>query len=185
MQPTTMPSERRFITVPLTSTAASTLEEDSSPRPVWEIEPGSVLIALGILVDRSELEKLFLDHLRQDHRGVRSDVLLHEAVRLCGGRCRFAAAVEQLLDACARRAQRRVDACPMYELAAWWLGVRDVADGRQLATLLWSLARDRRCVVRPLFDMVQGDIWVRALRLLGGRSTPIPTQATHDIKRAG
>lgn len=184
MQPTTMPSERRFVTVPLTSAVASTLEEDS-PRRVWEVEPGSVLIALGVLVDPPELERLFLDNPRQDHRGVRGDVLLHEAVRLCGRRCRFAEAVEQLLDARTRRAQRRVDACPMYELAAWWLGVRDVADGQQLATLLWSLARDRRCVVRPLFDMVRGDIWVRALRLLGERSTPIPTPATHDIKLVG
>ncbi len=40
-----------------------------------------------------------------------------------------------------------------------------------------------RCVARPLFDMVRGDI--RALRLLGERSTPIPTPATHDIRSVG
>jgi hypothetical protein len=38
--------------------------------------------------------------------------------------------------------------------------------------VLWSLARDPRWVVGPLLDVVRGEIWVRALRLLGDREPP-------------
>jgi hypothetical protein len=56
--------------------------------------------------------------------------------------------------------------CAMYELASWWLGVRGSAEGEQLAALAWSLARDRRWIVRPLLERMRGDLRVRALRLL-------------------
>jgi hypothetical protein len=131
------------------------------------VEPGTLFIALGVLLERSDLERAFLDVEHEDRRGTREDCLLHDAVRLCATRSPFAEVVEQLLDARTRRVRRRVGASPMSELAGWWLGVREVAEGQQLTAVLWSLARDRRWVVRPLLDMVRGDLWVRALRLLG------------------
>ena len=80
------------------------------------------------------------------------------------------------LDARTKHVRRQVGTCPMAEMAARWLGAREVAGGAELTALLWSLARDRRWIVQPLFDMVRGDLWVRALGLLGPgeRKSPGP-----------
>lgn len=151
---------RRFIAMPANEPPAE------APRRIWETEPGTVFVALGVLLERPDLETVFLEVEHEDWRGCREDALLQEAVRLCACPCPFAEAVEELLDVRTGDVRRRVGGCPMAELAAWWMGVQYTAEGRQRTALLWSLARDRRSVVGPLFEMVRGDIWVRALRLL-------------------
>lgn len=159
---------RRFVTA-LTGTLDAACD---APRRIWDVDSGAVLVALGVLLERRELEALFLETLGEDQRSVREDVLLHEAVRLCALQCSFAEAVEGRLEARTRCARRGAASCPFAEMATLWLEARDDADGEQLAALLWSLGRDRRWVVRPLLDMVRGDIWVRALRLLGQPKAP-------------
>jgi hypothetical protein len=166
MLPTAVSSERRFVMIPPRGGSAHAPSDDTS-RHIWEVEPGALLIALSVLLERSELERVFLELEHEDRRGTREDCLLHDAIRLCAMPSPFAEAVEQSLDARTRRVRRRVGASPMSELAGWWLGVRAVAEGQQLTALLWSLARERRWIVRPLLDMVRADLWVRALRLLG------------------
>lgn len=157
---------RRFVASP----PAIAVAAGEAPRRIWDVDPGAVLVALGVLLDRRELETLFLETLGEDQRGVREDVLLREAVGHCAGHGAFAEAAEQSLEARTRCARRQADGCPFSELATLWLEVRGDADGEQLAALLWCLATDRRWIVRPLVDRVRGEIWVRALRLLGRRN---------------
>lgn len=170
MRQAALPSGRWFVPVP---PRASGVE---SPRRIWEVDAGAVLVSLGVLLERQELEAVLLDTDGENARSYREDILLHHAVRLCGRRCPFAEAVERLLDARTTVVRRRVDGCPMAALAAWWLGAKEEAEGPQLAALLWSLARDRRFTVRPLLDMVHGDLWVRALRLLARPACVPPGQ---------
>ncbi len=77
----------------------------------------------------------------------------------------------------------RRPAWPMSELAGWWLGARARATGEELAALLWNLARDRRWVIRGLCERVHGDIWVRALRLLGSPRSTCASDCFSSIKR--
>jgi hypothetical protein len=123
-----------------------------------------------VLLDRAELELLFRDSGQAVSGAVREDALMLDAARQCTKPCAFAEACERLLDT--RTGGARMDGCPMAELATLWLDSRNTASGRQLAALLWSLARDPRWVVGPLQDVVRGEIWVRALRLLGDRESP-------------
>lgn len=151
------------------------------PRRIWDVDAGSVLVAVGVLVENHELLDLFRSLEGEDRRSCRDDVLLRETVRLCGRRGAFAEAVERLLDARTKGLRRSVAESPLAVLAASWLGSRDMIDGRALTALLWNLARDRRFVVRPLREMVPGELWVRALRLL---ATPLPNEKEPRIQRS-
>src|SRR5262245_621404 len=139
-------------------------------RRIWEVEPDALVVALGVLVEKQELEALLLEPGGDGWAG-REDVMLARAVRKCAAPCAFAETVEALLEARARPVARQLAGSPMAELAAWWMDFREVAGGRRLASLLWILARDRRLVVRPLFRVVRSDCWVRALRVLGDDAT--------------
>jgi hypothetical protein len=129
-------------------------------------------VTLGVLMERGELEALVRDATGRDVGGTRDDLLLGDAVRLCARRCTFAERIEGLLDGRTRDARQHADGCPLAELAATWLNVREPVDGPRLAALLWSLARDGRWLLDPLRERVQADIWVRALRLLARTAAP-------------
>ena len=164
----TAPSDRRFVATPPAGW------RPESPRRIWEVEPGAVFVTLGVLIERRELETVFLDVEGEDRSAHREDVMLRDAVRHSARPGRFAEVVERLLDTRTRRVRRQISGSPMSELAAWWLGAKDEGEGPRLTALLWNLARDRRCVVQPLLEMVRSDIWVRALGLLGERRPPRP-----------
>jgi hypothetical protein len=165
-----LPGHRHFVTVP---PIGSGLEP---PRRIWDVEPSAVFIVLAVLVERQELDGVFLHVAQEDRRGCREDVLLRDAARRCNAPCTFAEAIEQLLDARTRRVRERVGGSPMSELAAWWLSLKECTEGRQLAALLWSLARDPRWIVGPLLDMAHGEVLVRALRLLAEHTREGPVQ---------
>lgn len=145
---------------------AEVTSPDDRPLRIWEIDSGAVMLALGVLLEPGELRGLLLQIGRTDASDSRDEVVLRESVSLCARRCPFAETVERLLEARTRRARHWAHGSPLAELAALWLGAQAEADGRQITALLWCLARDRRWLVRPLAEMVRGDLWVRALRLL-------------------
>jgi hypothetical protein len=138
---------------------------------IWDVDANALFVVLGVLVTRGELEGLFRDFVSEERGGYREDVLLLEAASRCTKVGRFSLAVEKLLDERTRGVRQRFDACPLAELAGLWLRARESAGGRELAGILWALARDRRWLIHGLFDHVRGDLWVRALRLLGDRDT--------------
>jgi hypothetical protein len=158
-------AERRFFATPVPE---RDIEPDDAPRRIWELDEGTLFVALGVLIEPGELRALVLEAGGPEARGSRDALLLGDAVRRCARRCAFAEKLEALLEVRTRGARQGAHGSPLAELASLWLGARTTADGRQLTALLWCLARDRRWLVRPLFDMVRGDVWVRALRLLAG-----------------
>jgi hypothetical protein len=160
------PQERRFAAAPAFAPDAP----EPGPRRIWDVDEQTLVIVVGVLLDRRELQALFRDMEHDDRKWFRDDALLLEAVSRCSRAGRFAEVVERLLDRRTRRLRVGLDGGAASELAGLWLGARERVSGRELAALLWSLARDRRWVVRGLFERVRGDIWVRALRLLGERA---------------
>jgi hypothetical protein len=153
-------ADRRFVFTPSAGDAPS--------RRIWELDPGALFVVLGVLLERAELCTLILETEGASYAGIRDEVLLREAVERCGSENEFALAVEELLDRRTQTLRDQLVGCPMAELAGWWLQAREHpgGSGRQLATLLWSLARDGRWVIQGLVDRVTADLWVRALRLL-------------------
>lgn len=157
---------RRFMSVPARVGGAVT-----STRRIWHVDADALFVVLGVLLTRRELEALFLDVAGEERGGSREDVLLFDAASRCRKVGRFSLALERLLDERTRLVRQRLDASPLAELAGLWLRARESASGRELASILWALARDRRWLIRGLFDRVRGDLWVRALRLLGDGGT--------------
>jgi len=150
-------------------------------RRIWEIDPEALLTVLGLLLRRADLEDLFHRLEQQDISGTRADALLHQAVARCSRPCLFAEQVEQLLDRRSRMLRHKLLRRPMFELAKWCSSTRDDAAGEELATLYWSLVSDRRWVVQSLAERVRGDIWVRALRLLGRYQNQGSTEAVEGL----
>jgi hypothetical protein len=152
---------RRFVPLPVSHVRVR------ATRRIWHVEADALLVVLGVFLSRGELEGLFRDFAGEDRSGTREDLVLAEAASRCARVGRFSLAVERLLDERTHEVRRQVDVCPLAELAGLWLRTRETSSGRELAAILWGLARDRRWVIRGLFDRVRGDLWVRALRLLG------------------
>ena len=153
---------RRFVPLP-----ACADEHARTTRRIWHVDADALFVVLGVLVTRAELEGLFREVAGEERSGYREDVLLLEAASRCTKVGRFSLAVEKLLDERTRLVRQGLDACPLAELAGLWLRARESAGGRELAGILWALARDRRWLIHGLLDRVRGDLWVRALRLLG------------------
>lgn len=154
------------------TTATDQTDDGASGRRIWEIEEDALFVVLGVLLDRAELEALFWEATRQGWSEIRDDVLLLDAVHGCSQPSRFAETVEHLLDERTASLRGHVGGCAMFELAGSWLRTRECATGKHLAAVLWSLARDGRWVIRGLQGKVRGDIWVKALRLLGSGYEP-------------
>lgn len=136
-----------------------------APRRIWEIETDAVFLAVGVLLESSTVARLL--ELEESPEAAREDAAVAALVERCRQPGSVAAAVERALDEATEATRGHVRGCPMFELAGWWLRSRQCATGPYLAALLWSLARDGRWVVRDLQVRVQGDVYLRALRLLG------------------
>jgi hypothetical protein len=143
--------------------------EARPPRQIWELPPETVRIVLGILLDHSDLQRLFLEVERDAHEGVREDSLLEKAVERCQCACRLAVLLDKLLSLQSERLRVTLaPGEPMISLAERWEEARRTAGGRYLAALLWRLAQDGRPELRSLVNRVRGDLTTRALRGLGG-----------------
>ncbi len=136
-------------------------------RPVWEIETGTLVVVLGVLLGPSDLQALLRTALREDADGLRDDLVLRRVAEGCSLPGALAAAVAAALDRAAAGLGVEPGGCPLGPLASWWQVARDSLAGHRLAALLWTLSRDPRWELRGLEQRVSGDLLVRALRLLG------------------
>ncbi len=143
-------------------------------RPVWEIETGTLVVVLGVLLEPGDLRALLRTALREDADGLRDDLVLRRVAEGCCLPGTLAGAVAAALDRAAAGLGVEPGGCPLAPLAGWWQVVRDSLAGRRLAALLWALSRDPRWELRGLEQRVGGDLLVRALRLLGASSVADP-----------
>lgn len=143
-------------------------------RPVWEIENGTLLVVLGVLLEPGDLRALLRTALREDADGLRDDVVLRRVAEGCSLAGALATAVAGALDQAVAGLGVEPGGCPLGPLASWWQVARDSLAGRRLAALLWTLSRDPRWELRGLEQRVGGDLLVRALRLLGASQVADP-----------
>lgn len=143
-------------------------------RPVWEIESGTLVVVLGVLLEPADLRALLRAVWREEADSLRDDVVLRRVADGCSGPGQLAGAVAAVLDRAAAGLGVEPGGCPLASLASWWQFARDRLAGRRLAALLWSLSRDPRWELRGLEQRVSGDLLVRALRLLAASRAAEP-----------